>query len=332
MKAIQFTGLGIAGLADLDEPELAPGHALVRVMASGLCHTDIDVLHGRYGNGAFPLVPGHEYAGIVEMVADDVTDVHPGDRVAIDPNIPCGTCRSCRKGLTNLCDSLEAYGVSRNGGFAQYSTVNSAHLHGIGHLPFHIAALAEPLACVLNGLGNAHAVRAKNALVFGAGPIGLLMALSLQAEGVEDVSVADINEDRLSFAQSLGLKPMVSGSTALGKQAKAFDFVADATGIARVVEEMIAYTADGGTALVFGVSAPDARIQIAPFEIFRRQISLVGSHSLNRNIPDALAILQRDNGTMARLVSHRLPLDDILPYLAKGAATPQTMKVQFSAE
>ncbi|MDP1092314.1 alcohol dehydrogenase catalytic domain-containing protein, partial [Klebsiella pneumoniae] len=83
---IQFTGLGIAGLADLDEPELAPGHALVRVMASGLCHTDIDVLHGRYGNGAFPLVPGHEYAGIVEMVADDVTDVRPGDRVAIDPN------------------------------------------------------------------------------------------------------------------------------------------------------------------------------------------------------------------------------------------------------
>ncbi|MBX4377643.1 alcohol dehydrogenase catalytic domain-containing protein, partial [Mycobacterium tuberculosis] len=106
-----------------------------------------------------------EYAGIVEMVADDVTDVRPGDRVAIDPNIPCGTCRSCRKGLTNLCDSLEAYGVSRNGGFAQYSTVNTAHLHGIGHLPFHIAALAEPLACVLNGLGNAHAVRAKNALV-----------------------------------------------------------------------------------------------------------------------------------------------------------------------
>lgn len=331
MKAIRFTGLGIAGLADLEEPELAPGHALVRVMASGLCHTDIDVLHGRYGNGAFPLVPGHEYAGIVEMVADDVTDVRPGDRVAIDPNIPCGACRSCRKGLTNLCETLQAYGVSRNGGFAQYSAVKTGHLHGIGQLPFHIAALAEPLACVLNGLGNAHATRAGNALVFGAGPIGLLMALSLKAGGVEDVSVADINESRLSFAQSLGLTPVQSGSAALETKKKGFDFVADATGIAQVVQDMIAYTADGGTALVFGVSAPDARIKIAPFEIFRRQISLVGSHSLNRNIPDALAILQDDTGMMAKLVSHRLPLEEILPYFSKGAATPQTMKVQFSA-
>jgi 2-desacetyl-2-hydroxyethyl bacteriochlorophyllide A dehydrogenase len=332
MKAIHFTGLGLAGLADLGEPELAPGHALVRVRASGLCHTDIDVLHGRYGNGAFPLVPGHEYAGIVEAVAEDVTNWRPGDRVAVDPNIPCGKCRSCRKGLTNLCETLEAYGVSRNGGFAQYSAVKVDHLHAIGELPFHVAALAEPLACVLNGLGNANATHAQNALVFGAGPIGLLMALSLKAQGVDDVSVADINESRLSFAQSLGLKPLQSGSEALESQKKAFDFVADATGIARVVEEMIAYTADGGTALVFGVSAPDARIQVAPFEIFRRQISLVGSHSLNRNIPAALAILHKDNGMMAKLVSHRLPLDEIIPYFSKGVATPQTMKVQFSAE
>ncbi len=332
MKAIHFTGLGIAGLADLREPELEPGHALVRVMASGLCHTDIDVLYGRYGNGAFPLVPGHEYAGIVEAVAEDVTDWRPGDRVAVDPNIPCGKCRSCCKGLTNLCETLEAYGVSRNGGFAEYSTVKTGHLHATGNLPFHMAALAEPLACVLNGLGNARASSAENALVFGAGPIGLLMALSLKAQGVEDVSVADINESRLTFAQSLGLTPLRSGSSDLAHLKKSFDFVADATGIAQVVEDMIAYTADGGTALVFGVSAPDARIQIAPFEIFRRQISLVGSHSLNRNIPEALAILQRDNGMMARLVSHRLPLADVLPYLSKGTATPQTMKVQFSTE
>lgn len=331
MRAIHFTGLGIAGLADLGEPKLAPGHAIVRVMASGLCHTDIDVLYGRYGNGAFPLVPGHEYAGIIEAVADDVTEWRPGDRVAVDPNIPCGKCRSCRKGLTNLCETLEAYGVTRNGGFAGYSAVKTDHLHAIGDLPFHIAALAEPLACVLNGLGNARASSAENALIFGAGPIGLLMALSLKAQGVEDVSVADINESRLTFAESLGLTPLRSGSMDLQHRKKAFDFVADATGIAQVVEDMVASTADGGTALVFGVSAPDARIQIAPFEIFRRQINLVGSHSLNQNIPEALTILQRDDGKMAKLISHRLQLEDVLPYLSKGVATPQAMKVQFSA-
>lgn len=333
MKAIYFTGHGEVGLADLPEPELKPGHALIDVRASGLCHTDIDVLHGRYGSSAFPLVPGHEYAGIVLAVAEDVTNVKPGDRVAVDPNIPCGNCRACRKGLTNLCADLKAYGVTHDGGFAERSLVHAAHLHPIGALPFHVAALAEPLACVLNGLGaaglKAGPQGTENALVFGAGPIGLLMALSLKARGVAQVAVADINEHRLAFVESLGLEPVVSGSDALEARRRGFDFVADATGIAKVVEGMIGFTADGGTALIFGVCAPDARISVAPFEIFRRQIRLAGSHSLNRNIPQALDILCADKGEMARLVSHRLPLEDMLPFFTKHGGDPATMKVQF---
>ncbi len=186
MKAIRFAAAGVAGMAEMELPEIKPGHALVRVRAAGLCHTDIEVLHGRYGEGAFPLVPGHEYAGTVEAVADDVTAVRPGDRVAVDPNIPCGQCPACRKGLTNLCVGLKAYGVTENGGFAEFSLVAVDHLHGIGDLAFATAALAEPLACVLNGLGAAglDAGRPGNALVFGAGPIGLLLALSLKAKGV----------------------------------------------------------------------------------------------------------------------------------------------------
>lgn len=336
MKAIRFTAAGVAGMADLELPKVKPGHALVRVRAAGLCHTDIEVLHGRYGEGAFPLVPGHEYAGTVEAVADDVTTVKPGDRVAVDPNIPCGHCAACRKGLTNLCASLKAYGVTENGGFAEFSVVAVDHLHGIGDLAFDTAALAEPLACVLNGLGAAGVEAGKNvpsnALVFGAGPIGLLLALSLRAKGVASVAVADISEQRLAFADALGLEPLVSGSQALSTRALGFDFVADATGVAKVVEGMIGFTADGGTALVFGVCAPDARILVAPFEIFRRQIRLAGSHSLNRNIPQALDILKRDDGTMARLVSHQLPLSQLLPFFAKSSGDPTTMKVQFSAQ
>lgn len=335
MKAVRFAAAGVAGMAELDTPRLKAGHALVKVRAAGLCHTDIEVLHGRYGEGAFPLVPGHEYAGTVEAVAEDVTAVKPGDRVAVDPNIPCGHCAACRKGLTNLCAGLKAYGVTEDGGFAEFSLVAVDHLHGIGDLDFATAALAEPLACVLNGLGAAGlgegACAPANALVFGAGPIGLLMALSLKARGVADVSVADISESRLAFAEGLGLRPLVSGSQALSARARAFDFVADATGVARVVESMVGFTADGGTALVFGVCAPEARISVAPFDIFRRQIRLAGSHSLNRNIPEALAVLGRDDGTMARLVSHRLPLAEILPFFGKPGGDPATMKVQFDA-
>jgi len=336
MKAIYFTGHGEAGMADLPEPALQPGHALIDVKASGLCHTDIDVLHGRYGASAFPLVPGHEYTGTVVAAAEDVTNVKVGDRVAVDPNIPCGHCRACLKGLTNLCSDLKAYGVTHNGGFAGTSLVNASHLHSIGDLPYDVAALAEPLACVLNGLGAAGLTTGphgtENALVFGGGPIGLLLALSLKAQGVSKVAVADINEHRLAFVENLGLEPVMSGSQALDKRQRSFDFVADATGIAKVVESMVGFTADGGTVLVFGVCAPDARISVAPFEIFRRQIRIAGSHSLNRNIPQALDILKQDfsnGGLMARLVSHRLPLEEMLPYFTKHGGDPATMKVQF---
>lgn len=336
MKAIHFIGKGEAALADLPVGNLPAGHALVQVKAAGLCHTDIDVLHARYGDGAFPLVPGHEYAGEVVMVAADVSSVRIGDRVAVDPNLPCGICPSCRKGLTNLCRDLKAYGVSHNGGFAEYSVVRADHLHDIDDLPYTVAALAEPLACVVNGLGSAGlrdgARLPEDALVIGAGPIGLLLALSLKAEGVENVTVADINESRLAFAIELGLGGIPSGSPELARRHRGYDFVADATGIASIVEGMVDLVADGGTALLFGVCAPDARISVAPFEIFRRQLKLVGSHSLNRNIPDALDILKRDGGTMAKLVSHRLSLEEVLPFFTRKPTDPATMKVQFVAD
>ncbi|ANK94004.1 MULTISPECIES: zinc-dependent alcohol dehydrogenase family protein [Rhizobium] len=335
MEAICYTEKGVAVTKALPLPELRPGHALVRVRAAGLCHTDIDVLHGRYGEGRFPLVPCHEFAGVIEAVAGDVSGLAVGARVVVDPNLPCGQCRACRKGLTNLCRDLKAYGVTEDGGFAEYSLVRTDHLHEIGDLDFNLAALAEPLACVLNGLGSA-GLRAgpagtETALVFGAGPIGLLLALSLKAEGVS-VTVADINEARLAFAERLGLETAVSGTEALASRHRSFDFVADATGIARVVEGMIDFAADGGTVLVFGVCAPDQRISIAPFEIFRRQIRFAGSHSLNRNVPQALDVLRRDTGAMAQLVSHRLPLSEVLPFITKKSADPATMKVQFSID
>jgi threonine dehydrogenase-like Zn-dependent dehydrogenase len=334
MEAICYTEKGVAVVRDMPRPELKPGHALVRVRAAGLCHTDIDVLHGRYGEGRFPLVPCHEYAGVVEAVASDVSSLAIGVRVVVDPNIPCGQCRACRKGLTNLCRDLKAYGVTEDGGFAEYCLVKADHLYDIGGLDFELAALAEPLACVLNGLGSAGLKAGpegtENALVFGAGPIGLLLALSLKSQGVASVTVADINEARLDFARDLGLRTIVSGSPALAERRRDFDFVADATGIPAVVEGMIDFVSDGGTVLVFGVCAPDARISIAPFEIFRRQIRFAGSHSLNRNVPEALSILKRDDGAMARLVSHRLPLDEVLPLISRKSADPTTMKVQFS--
>lgn len=336
MKAIQFKSRDVAEVSDVPLGDVPAGHALVRIRASGLCHTDLEILGGNYGSDAFPLVPGHEFSGVVEAIAPDVTQLAVGTAVVADPNIPCGQCRSCRRGLRNLCDGLEAYGVSRNGGFAEYCIVAVDRLHDIGELEFGTAALAEPLACVLNGLDAAGFDRADGpkpeaALVIGAGPIGLLLALTLKSQGVSRVCVADLNEHRLSFAHSMGLEPFAAGSAALEAHRRGFDFVADATGVATVAAGMPDYVANGGTALFFGVCAPAARIEISPFEMFRRQLRLCGAHSLNGQIGRAVALLRSEAGTMGRLVSHKLPIEDLVPFFRKGGAPTDTMKVQFAA-
>jgi len=328
MDAIQYTAPGRLHVTQLDTPRAGDGCVLVETAACGLCHTDIDVLHGRYGDGTFPLVPGHEYAGTVVEVGEGVSGLATGDRVVVDPNRSCGTCRACLRGRANLCAHLQAYGVTENGGFARYSRVGADNVHRIGDMPFDIAALAEPLGCVLNGVGMIETAGARDALVFGAGPIGLLMALALVDAGVPDVSVVDIDEGRLRNVESLGLTPIVSGSDRLTERARSLDIVVDATGAIGVVQGLVDLAANGGSVLLFGVCSPDSRVSFSPFELFRRQIRVAGSHSLNHNIPEALGVLERSGETMGRVISHRLPLKDIAPFLS-GGGEPGSMKVQY---
>ncbi len=327
MKAVVYDALGSVVFSDIDVPKPAADEVLLRVKASGVCHTDIDVLHGRYGTPDFPLVPGHEYAGVVEQVGENVADFAVGDRVVVDPNLSCGHCRACRKGLANLCETLGAYGVSVNGGFAEYSVVKAENLVAIGDMPFDMAALAEPMGCVLNGVGVIGTEGVERALVIGAGPIGLLMAMALKTRGVAEIGLADIAPHRLELAESFGFTPYASGSAELAALEHQMDLSVDATGVPAVAATLPGYTANGGKVLYFGVCPPEARIEISPFEVFRRQLTLAGAHSLNHNIADAIAALRDTGPDVTRLVSHRLPLEEIPKVLTKQGPEG-TLKVQ----
>lgn len=326
MKAITYPSRGIVSVDDLSEPVAGASEVIIRVRASGICHTDIDVLYGRYGTSTYPLVPGHEYAGEIVSKGDKVNSFKHGDRVVVDPNIHCGECRACGKGQTNLCNSLGAYGVTVNGGFAEFSVVHQDNIVLIPDMSYEVAALAEPVGCVLNGLDAVVTDSTENALIFGAGPIGMLMALSIRTRGVADITMADIDESRLELAETFGLKT-VDASGDLAALVKSFDFAADATGIPSVAERLIDYTANGGSALFFGVCPPGEMITISPHEIFRRQIRLAGTHSLNRNIPQALKTIEQIGPEIERLVSHKIPLKDIAGFLDKSNRD-NSLKVQ----
>jgi 2-desacetyl-2-hydroxyethyl bacteriochlorophyllide A dehydrogenase len=319
MKAVVYTGKGRVAFRDLPNPQPQQGDVLLRVRTSGLCHTDIDVLHARYGDGAFPLVPGHEFAGEIVALGPDANGLSVGDRVVVDPNLSCGTCRACLRGRENLCASLGAYGVSSHGGFAEYVAVDARNLYPICDLPFDQAALAEPMGCVLNGVSALTPRPADEALIIGAGPIGLLLAIALRTRGVERITLSDIDLARLDLARTFGFDAIENGGTAMAARRRSMDICVDATGRADVAASLVDFTADGGSALFFGVCAPDARITISPFEVFRRQLRLLGTHSLNRNIPDALAAIRSHGPDIERLVSHRLPLAGIAEVIALGA-------------
>ncbi|RMD92253.1 MAG: zinc-binding dehydrogenase [Alphaproteobacteria bacterium] len=328
MKAIRFPEKDRVEVADLPDPVAGPGDVVVRVRASGLCHTDLDVMHSNYGPSAFPVVPGHEYAGEVISIGAGVTNVAVGDRVVIDPNLECGECAACKRGWAHLCEHLGAYGVSTDGGFAELSGVRADRVHTIGDMPFDIAALAEPMGCVLNGLSPLEGRVIERAVIFGTGPMGLLMGLALKARGVADVAMVDLDPKRLELARGLGLSGVLSGSDELAALTHACDLAVDATGVPAVAAGLVNYVANGGAVSFFGVCPQDARIEVSPFEVFRRQLTLFGTHSLNHNIPEALETLAAIGPKVAGIVTHRLTLEEVAEVMA-GHKPAGSLKIQM---
>ena len=234
-----------------------------------------------------------------------------------------------RRGWAHLCENLGAYGVTTHGGFAQLSVVKDSAVHPIGDMSFMQAALAEPMGCVLNGVDAVHAPWMEEALIFGAGPMGLLMGMALRAEGVSRVAFVDIAESRLELASSFGFEAVASGSAELQEWHHRADLAVEATGVPAVASGLTNYMANGGKGLFFGVCPSEAEIAVTPFEVFRRQLTLAGSHSLNHNIPRSLEIIASIGPEIDRAVSHRLPLEEIAKILATRPPN-SSLKVQWA--
>ena len=169
----------------------------------------------------------------------------------------------------------------------------------------------------------------ETALVFGSGPMGLLAGLALRVRGAETVFMVDRDGARLEMARAHGLEALAAGAAALAGLRQGCDLVVDATGVPAVAAGLVDYTANGGAALFFGVCPREARIEIAPFEVFRRQLSLFGTHSLNHNIPEALRLIAEIGPAIEDIVTHRLTLDDIAGVLG-GKPPAGSMKAQLA--
>jgi 2-desacetyl-2-hydroxyethyl bacteriochlorophyllide A dehydrogenase len=305
-KAIRVTEPNQVTIARLPDPEPGDQELLIRVMASGICGTDVHILRGEYLE-AYPVVPGHEFSGVVERVGTKVTRFGVGDRVAVEPNIACDNCANCLHNRQNFCLNWEAIGVTRPGGMAQTVLAPEKAVFSIGDLSFEQAAFMEPLSCVLHGIEQAGVGLADRIAILGAGPIGNLLLQVARLQGAAHVTVMERQPARADLARTSGADRCLVSLDALEEDH--YDLVIDATGSISVMARAIDYARHGGTVLLFGVLPAGAVMEVEPFKIFRKGLTVLSSFTSRRNSYQAVSLLRSGLVDVKTLISHRLPLE-----------------------
>jgi D-arabinitol dehydrogenase (NADP+) len=301
-------------VVERDIPEPGPGEVLIQVMASGICGTDVHIYQGEY-LGEYPVIPGHEFSGIVTATGNEVTRFHQGDRVAVEPNIACNNCIHCLNNRQNFCLNWQAIGVTLPGGMEQYVTAPEKAIFDIGNLPFEHAAFMEPLSCVVYGLERAHIAPGDSVAILGAGPIGDLILQMAHLQGAAQITMLENNPGRAELAGKLGASLVVDRMEDL--QLNTYDVVIDATGSIPVMNRTIDFARYGGTVLLFGVPPACANMEFEAFKIFRKGLTLLSSYTSVRNSFQAVSLLQSRRIQVESLISHRLPLKDLPMALEK---------------
>jgi 2-desacetyl-2-hydroxyethyl bacteriochlorophyllide A dehydrogenase len=298
------SGISIAERT-LREP--GPGELLLEVGASGLCGTDLHIASGEYPLAKSGVALGHEYAGTVVAVGPDTLVWQVGDRVVIDPNIPCRMCTACREARPHLCANPQTLGVTTDGGLATRSIVPADRAYRIPDaLPLTAAALTEPLACVVHAVDRAGLLPGHTALVIGAGPIGLLTASLLKAAGASEVVVSEPNDARRALAPAFGGTPVQPHEVPSNR----FDVVMECVGLPVTLAAAIPAVRPGGTVVWVGVAAPNATVPVNPYDIFRREITIRGTYTNPHTMERALALLASGQVPWRETITHQFGLDE----------------------
>ncbi|HZI66260.1 MAG TPA: alcohol dehydrogenase catalytic domain-containing protein [Thermoanaerobaculia bacterium] len=324
MRAFVQTGIGAFEERDIPAPRAGRGEVVLRVLAALTCGTDVKLLARGHPKIALPVTMGHEACGEVVEVGEGVRDFGVGDRVVPGISGPCGKCRECRAGMSNLC--VTAHGDRTWGAFAEFlrvpAGVVAANLHAVpAWLPDETAAFLDPLASVLHGWDRLSPTEGK-LLVYGAGALGLLWAATARARGVPSIVAARGGAARLAIARAYGADVLDlerEGAESLAERAPAM--AVDCTGDPDVWSRLPDLVAPGGKVLLFGGCAPGTTVAWEAERLHYSEISLVGSfHSTPANAREALRMLAAGEIDPSPLVAGQGTLADLPRFLAAQAA------------
>jgi L-iditol 2-dehydrogenase len=338
MKALLLSKYRHLELADLPVPEPGPSEVLIRVAACGICGSDVHGYDGSSGRRIPPIVMGHEAAGTVAAVGENVKDFAQGDRVTFDSTVSCGTCAPCRRGEMNLCDQREVLGVScgdyrRAGAFAEFVAVPAGIVYRLPeNLAFAEAAMLEAVAVAIHAVSLAPISSDTTALVVGAGTIGLLVQQALRVAGCSRVFVADVDSTRLKRAQELGATEILTaGPEMLGQVQQLTDGIGvgiavEAVGKNETVAAAIDSVRKGGSVILVGNISPEVTLPLQ--KVVTRQIRLQGSCASAGEYPRAIELMSRGAIRVRPIITAIAPLEEGPQWFERlYAREPNLMKV-----
>ncbi len=328
IRAVEIAEDGAIAVKERQRPTMAADEILIAPRACGICGTDLHIMKNEFPQAIYPVVPGHELSGIVVDPGHHGSRLPAGTLVAVDPNVACGACRFCRAGRPNLCERLAVIGVTRQGAAADLVAVPERNAYPVSKdAGPEIAAMIEPLACAVNAVDRAGPVHDRRILVMGAGTMGLLIAALARHLGAGEVWVSDPAEPKHAVARRIGITHVVQ-PRALG--AERFDIVFEAAGALPAARQVMDLLEPMGSWMQVGVHAPEAAVEVKPFDIFERELKIIGSNSLADKFPAAVELMPDLSATAAALVTSRFPAWEFAQAVASmGAAGSVKTQLTF---
>ena len=318
MKALVYEAPRKFKYKEVPDPILESDDVLVKIDACGLCGTDLHIHEGEFAP-CFPLIPGHEFTGEIVALGSAVKGVNERQRVVANSNESCGHCFYCLRGEHLMCLNLQAYGVTKNGGFAQYLRIKADRIFPITKLSPREAVMVEPTSCAVHGMEILAMKPGSDVLLFGAGPTGQVLAQLLKLNGAGRLVVAAPPGPKLELVSRLAADEIVAIDRKSPEKHRnrlqelsptGFDYIVEATGSAAICEDTLQFARRGATIVVYGVYPEKETVRFNPFDLFRREITIKGSFAQIDAFPRALSYLENGKLKVNEIVTDEFALED----------------------
>ncbi|MDO5134471.1 MAG: zinc-dependent alcohol dehydrogenase family protein [Eubacteriales bacterium] len=326
MKCAVFYGKHDLRVEEKEIPVIGCDEVLIKVMACGVCGSDVHIYEGDQGSTMPepPLIQGHEFSGIVVEAGPGVETVQVGDRVCIDPAENCNECYYCQSGMMGHCSHMGAVGTTLDGGFAQYCKVKARLVHKLADdVSFIEGAMAEPLACCINGADRSEVKVGDNVLIYGGGMIGLLFVQLEKLKGASHVILVEPIESKRRIALELGADMVIDPTKEDVKKAleekgiRHVQCVIETCGLKKTAEEAIDIVDKKGIVLLFAVTALDSYIELKTYQLFQKELTIKGSFCSPYALGRAVELLNAHRVDVTKMLADAVPLEKLEEILSE---------------